>query len=492
MFWWLILIFVFPACDLMNYSGDIGQETRAALGATQTGLAQVIAGLTQSAGGSATASLQPPAAQSPDAQATLAPVDATPSPQSAAPTGQAQAAIDPDERLLKSARILLFEDMSASRHIRYVKEALDREGYFYQDVGSAKGWFKSMLLSPVEWDLVIAAAEARRDFGGEFFAYIDDQVERGAGAIIEYYDVDAAPYGKIKPLLDRCGVEFQSDWFEPDMRVFFWLAPEHPLFNQPNQIPNSLRNAEQLWGGDIGDLMQLKSRVGQPVGDSVILAGTNSAWKSDHGTLLSCLNGRVILQTFSSHEYYYNDMLALWQNYIYQSLKAHFAYTQASVPTPAITVTPAETDEPISPPETPGPAYSQEYSCGGLLRARILDAPLFQKDLFEHHAEGVFLIVRLQLVNDTRYPIFIWDEDYFVEGLVDGRPVTYSPNQAATGYLFIESPNNLYQGLIPAEKTWRTRLAFDVDPEGESWVLTLRPGSEFDEQVCQVKIPLYR
>ena len=65
-----------------------------------------------------------------------------------------------DERLLKSAKILLFEDMSASRQIRLVKEALDEAGYFYLDVGSAKGWFKSQLLSGVEWDLVIAAAEA--------------------------------------------------------------------------------------------------------------------------------------------------------------------------------------------------------------------------------------------------------------------------------------------------------------------------------------------
>jgi hypothetical protein len=48
-----------------------------------------------------------------------------------------------EDRLLKSAKILLFEDMSASRYIRVVKEALDRDNYFYIDVGSAKGWFKS-------------------------------------------------------------------------------------------------------------------------------------------------------------------------------------------------------------------------------------------------------------------------------------------------------------------------------------------------------------
>jgi len=39
-------------------------------------------------------------------------------------TPQPQAA-DPDARMLKSAKILRFEDMSASRYIRIVKEALD-------------------------------------------------------------------------------------------------------------------------------------------------------------------------------------------------------------------------------------------------------------------------------------------------------------------------------------------------------------------------------
>ncbi len=74
--------------------------------------------------------------------------------------------IDPVDRQLKSARILLFENMSASGYIRIVKEALDRAGYFYLDVGSATGWFKTQLLSSVEWDLIIAAAEANREFGG--------------------------------------------------------------------------------------------------------------------------------------------------------------------------------------------------------------------------------------------------------------------------------------------------------------------------------------
>jgi hypothetical protein len=484
--WGLAALFIFLACDLLAPGESSNQATFEALGATQTSMAYTVATLTQAAGDVAQA--EPPTWVAPP-EPSIGPTQTDATPEAA----QTRTPVDPDERLLKSARILLFEDMSASRHIRYVKEALDEAGYFYLDVGSAKGWFKTQLLSPVEWDLVIAAAEARRDFGGEFFGYIDDQVARGAGAVIEYYDIDSAPNGKIKPLLDRCGIEFQADWYEPDLRVFYWLAPDNPVFNQPNQIPNSLRNAERLWFGDLGDLLQIKQRGGQPAGDAVLLAGTNALWKNDHGLLVSCVGGRLILQTFSSHEYAMSEMVMLWQNYIYQTLKNHFAAYPADVPTPAVTVLPEATAEaPLSSPSTPGPQYTYQYSCGGLLDVRLLDAPVYQKDLFEHHASGTFLILRLELVNQTDHPIFIWSQDYSVEGVVNGRQFVYSPHAAATGYLYIESPNKLSQGLIQPGEIWRTRLAFDVDPRGEEWVFFVRPGSEFGEQMCEARIPLYR
>lgn len=483
--WILVILFVFPACDLFSGSEDANQVTLAALEATQTGLAQALADLTRTA-------IEAQLTTSPSSLLTPTPTLGTEAPTEKLVPTAIPITIEPDERLMKSAKILLFEDMSASKHIRYVKEALDRAGYFYLDVGSAKGWFKSQLLSDVEWDLVIAAAEARRIFGGEFFDYIDDKIVQGAGAIIEYYDVDAAPYGKIKPFLDRCGIEFQADWYEPELRVFFWLAPDHPIFNEPNEIPNTLRNVERLWMGDVGDLIKLKYLSGQPAGDAVLLAGTNASWKTDHGTLVSCLGGRVILQTFGSHEYHHGDIVPLWQNYVYQALKSHFAVAQVSIPTPAVTVLPTEPQLPTPPVGTPGPAYGYEYSCGGLLTAQVLEAPLFQKDLFEHHAEGTFLIIRLELANQTSYPIFIWDQDYFIEADLDGRQVTYSPDKAATGFLYIENSGNLYQGMIEPVPPFKTNLAFDVDPNGKNWVLVVKPGSEFDEQVCEVRIPLYR
>jgi hypothetical protein len=399
---------------------------------------------------------------------------------------------EPSERLLESARILLFEDMSASRQIRIVKEALDDLGYYYLDVGSAKGWFKTQLLSDVKWDLVIAAAEAEREFGGEFFQYLDQQIAKGAGVIVENWDIDAAPTGKAGLLLHRCGLRFKADWYMPELRVFYWTVPDAPVFHAPNQMPSNLGNAAPLWTGDLGDLLEVDPQAASRPDAPLILASTNFDTKTTNGLLASCLNGKVILQTFRTHEYQHDTMLHLWENYIYQTLKAHLDSTQQTVPTPAITSQPTPIGSPTSAGPTPGPGYTIEHGCDGIFSVKLTDSPLFQKDLFEHHADGEFLILRLQLINQTNFPIQVWDQDYFIEARVDNQTMVYSPHKAATGYLYIEFPNNFSQDLFQPGSVSRTSLAFDIDPRATDWVFVFRPGSKFHEQVCEARIPLTR
>lgn len=481
--WFFGLILFLISCNLLGRSGDL-QSTASAVNAQQTSLAQTVTAISERTAWDAT--LQAESGLSTEPATSIAQESISPTLPVTVPSTEAVQDIS-EERLLKSAKILLFEDMSASRYIRLVKEALDEAGYFYLDVGSAKGWFKSQLLSGVEWDLVIAAAEAPREFGGEFFEYIDAQLERGAAAIIENWDLDSAPTGRAKPMLDRCGVSVQSDWYEPEMRVFFWTDPAHPIFNYPNRLTSGLRNAAPLWRGDVGDLLQANLSPG----NALILAADNRSLANDHGLLVTCLDGRMILQTFRSHEYHHDDMVALWQNYIYQTLKSHFSFTQTNLPTPVATYLPDS--QPVGQiPEgpTPGPDYTFPHACGAALTARLVEAPDFKRDLFEHHALGTFLILRLEVVNLSTFPVQIWDQDYILQGEVNGKPVTYAPHTAATGYLYIERPSNLYQDLIQPGETWRTSVAFDVAPEGQQWGLVLRPGSEFNEQVCEVDIPL--
>ena len=492
---WLILcilgiLVVSLACNLLTRQQDIAVEgTLAALHLEQTALDQTLQVFTAQAetrtstpDGTLQANLATGTAVS-ELAATLS---------ASSIITSTTTAPEPDERLLQSARILLFEDMSASRQIRIVKEALDNLGYFYLDVGSAKGWFKTQLLSGTDWDLVIAAAEAERDFGGEFFEYLDNQVAKGAALVVENWDIDAAPSGKAGLLLRRCGLRFQVDWFMPEMRVFFWTLPDAAVFHQPNQIPNQLRNAAGLWTGDLGDLLQVDPRATNNANGPIILASTNPEMKTSNGVLVSCLGGRMILQTFRTHEYQHDDMLHLWQNYIYQTLKAHLAYTQQTLPTPALTALPTPEGTPTASGPTPGPGYTIEHGCDGILSVKLTDSPLFQKDLFEHHANGEFLILHLQLVNQSNFPIQIWDQDYFIEAHLRGKTLVYSPHKAATGYLYIENPGSLSQNLIQPGVTSRTSLAFDVDPLATDWVFVFKPGSKFNEQVCEARIPLTR
>lgn len=381
------------------------------------------------------------------------------------------------ERRRKAARILLFENMSASGYIRYVQEALEQGGYFYLDVGSATGWFRDQLQSQEEWDLVIAAAEARRDFGGESFELINQRLETGAAAIVEHWDIDLAPGGKVGDLLASCGLQFDADWYEPQLRVFFWLVPEHPVFHTPYQIP-PFTNASWLWNGDIGDLLDIRYQAGQPVGDAILLAGTNPGIPDQHGTLAICLGNRLILQTFGSHEYPSQDMIHLWQNYIYQALQGRFASQETSlVPTPW---------SPAASPPTAGVAGS----CQSILAATLPRPYRTQRQLFEHNAVGEYIIVDLQLKNLSQAPIQIWDDDYRLEGILDGASVSYPIQKAATGYLFIDQPDNLWQDLLVPNQDWETTLAFDVDPRGHDWILNLSPGAEVNEQICRLEIPL--
>ena len=79
-----------------------------------------------------------------------------------------------------------------------------------------------------------------------------------------------------------------------------------------------------------------------------------------------------------------------------------------------------------------------------------------------------------------------------IEDQIDGEAVLFSPDKAATGYLYIKNPVNLSQDRIEPGGLWRTKLAFDVDPLGEDWVLVVKPGSEIGRELCEVRIPLTR
>jgi hypothetical protein len=236
---------------------------------------------------------------------------------------EAPPVVDVDKQI-KNAKILLFEDMAGTGYYEYWQEALESGGYNFKDDGSAQGWFKDDLLSSNKWDLIIAASESRAKIQGEYFQYLLTHINRGAGVIIEHWDLDDLSQGKVAPILSKCGVALYRDWFVPigaipDLSVWV-LQPDNPIFHEPFD-GISLRNFANFWKFDTdrGDLLKLTGS-----GDAILLAGTIATTKQDHGTLASCLEGRLVIQTHSSHEYKRDQITNLMQNMIYYTLKNHF------------------------------------------------------------------------------------------------------------------------------------------------------------------------
>ena len=326
---WIGLVILSMTCTLSgspNTSSEATvqalalQATALAIQATQEAINLQATSLALQASGGSTGGMPTPEGPILTVPPTL-PVEETPTP--FIPPGQS---MDLDA-LRKGAKILLFEDMSGhpSKVARYIKPALEDAGYIFTDVGSAQGWLKEQLVQNKEWDLLIISAEASGRISGEYFDLIREFLESGAGVIMEMWDIDSLSQGKIKPILDQCGVELDKDWGHPGRRDLWYLIPDHPILNEPNEM-GRLRPAP-FWADDTGDLMKIKHYSNKAVGDAALVIGMDEKFKDSRAVLTTCLGGRLVLQTFGTHDYHREDMQKLWQNYVFYALTNHFIQT---------------------------------------------------------------------------------------------------------------------------------------------------------------------
>jgi hypothetical protein len=228
-----------------------------------------------------------------------------------APTQDLQARI-------KTAKILVYEDTPDIG--LWISDALNGMGLKYTHVGDAIGHFMENLNSPVNWDLIIVGAESKTKIQGEFWDVIGEKVARDKTALIaEVWYLDILSEGKIKAVMANCGIEFQQDW--PLAESIYWLDSSHPLFSDPNNAM-PLINYSRYWPRQAGDLIRVS-----PGSSATLLAGTFQKRKSDYGVMAVCLDGRVVFQTFSNHDYHQDAIIRLWQNYITYTLKNRFAVT---------------------------------------------------------------------------------------------------------------------------------------------------------------------
>ena len=305
------------------------EQTQAALVFQATGLALQVQQATldaAKAGGAAPAAPAGIPTLTPLPTFTAAPVDqpADTSVPKTAPTQDLKARI-------KKANVLIFEDiygyppLAGNTRVSMAVSRMNFSGGTVLNTKDAYGDFKSQLNSSAKWDLIVVSAESREGMRGEFWDYLYDQVDRGVGLVAEVYNLNSIANGRISNIMSRCGVAFQQDWqraqnYDINDYSILLLDPAHEIFNTPN-TKISLVTPNSYWIGDAGDFIRLTGS-----GDAQMLAGIYQAHKSDYGVLASCIEGRFILQTFSTHDYRQDQTVPLWQNMMTSALTNHFKY----------------------------------------------------------------------------------------------------------------------------------------------------------------------
>ncbi len=238
-----------------------------------------------------------------------------------APTAQILATPTQDvEARIKSAKILVYENTDERGWGMWVQDALDGMGLKATNTGSYSGHFMEYLNSGIKYDLIIVDAEDKDKISGEFWDVINTRLGRDkAGLIAEVWYLDREAYGPINKILGPCGVRYRKDLPLDDS--IYWWDPTHPVFNEPNVVL-PLIHVNRMWANQAGDKMMLGGS-----GDATMIAGLSARTDPGEGVLATCFQGRVIIQTFSDHDYRQADIIPLWQNYIHYTLKNHFAVT---------------------------------------------------------------------------------------------------------------------------------------------------------------------
>jgi hypothetical protein len=224
------------------------------------------------------------------------------------------------EALIQSANVLVYENTDEYGIGMWVQDTLDLMGIKYTQTGSYSGRFMEYLNSGTKYDLIIVDAEAKDRISGEFWDVINTRLTRDKAALIaEIWYLDSESNGPISKILGGCGIRYRKNYDLADS--IYWWDSTHPIFNEPNTVL-PLLHYSRYWENQAGDQIRLGGS-----GDATMLAGLASK-PSDEGVLATCYDGRVIIQTFSDHDYNQADIIPLWENYIHYTLKNHFLAVQ--------------------------------------------------------------------------------------------------------------------------------------------------------------------
>lgn len=219
---------------------------------------------------------------------------------------------------IKSAKVLVYENTDERGIGMWIQDALEGMDMQYTQTGSYSGHFMEYLNSGIEWDLIIVGAEDKDKISGEFWDVINTRLVRDKAALIaEIWYLDREANGPISKILSGCGIRYQKDYNVATS--IYWWESDHPVFNEPNTVL-PLLHYNRFWANQTGDQIRLGGGA-----EATLLAGLAAQPSNQEAVLATCYEGRVIIQTFSDHDYDQADIVPLWQNYIYYTLKNHFA-----------------------------------------------------------------------------------------------------------------------------------------------------------------------
>jgi hypothetical protein len=310
----LVVLMVMLACQspLATPTQDLQ------LSQTQTSLAMTLSAVNHP---------EPTATLPPTPTETIQPTD---TPTEVGQTSIGQTSAGQGQPIVDSANILIYEDaIGVPGALWIVSKAAAKFGGNIVNVGDAVGSFMQNLESRTKWDLIIVASEFKDTIKGDIWTAILSHVDNDPSALItELWYLDKVNEYDLKPFMDRCGIEFEKDWrrgsgFNQIDYEMFWSEPDSPFFNTPNPIERfrfALRGAKT---GNVGDFVTLTGKT-----DAVILASRQKDDTQNMGLITSCNNDTVIVQTFRSHDYPSDEMIALWENYITNTLANHFQAAQ--------------------------------------------------------------------------------------------------------------------------------------------------------------------
>ena len=149
-------------------------------------------------------------------------------------------------------------------------------------------------------------------------------VENGGALIIEAWNLDEDSSDLTSYIEDKCAIRVEKTWVRDNNSsnmadfALYSLNQGLPLFDKPFKI-NLPMMPTIFWNSDVGDL------ISKNAGSRVLFAtGLTSHDPTRYGLLTSCNEGRLLLQTFSTHDYRLFETTELWANNIYFVLSNHF------------------------------------------------------------------------------------------------------------------------------------------------------------------------